>query len=66
MGHCSESLGLTQSLVANACGINSETWIVDSGTTCHMLNKKSLLEDFVEFAEPVDVMLDDGKVVNGI
>ena len=60
-----ESLGLVvQSLAASAGGIKSETWIVDSGATCHMCNNKALLEDFVEFDETVDVMLGDGKVLN--
>ena len=59
-----ESLGLVQSLAANARGINSETWIVDSGATCHMCNNKALLEDIVKFDETVDVLLGDGKVLN--
>ena len=64
-GSRKESLGLVvQSLAASACGINSKTWIVDSGATCHMCNNKALLEDFVEFDETVDVMLGDGKVLH--
>ena len=60
-----ESLGLVvQNLAASACGINSKTWIVDSGATCHMCSNKALLEDFVEFDETVDVMLGDGKVLH--
>ena len=66
-GSRSESLGfVAQSLAANTCGVNSETWIVDSGATCHMCNNKALLEDFVEFNEHVDVMLGDGKVLNAV
>ena len=51
-------------MAAIACDINSETWIVDLGATCHMCNNKALLEDFVEFDETVDVKLGDGKVLN--
>ena len=41
-GTRSESLGLVvQSMAASTCGINSETWIVDSGATCHMCNNKA-------------------------
>ncbi len=66
-GSRSESLGLVlQSLTVSACGINSETWIVDSGATSHMCNNKALLEDLVELSEPVDVMLGDGKILNAV
>ncbi len=51
-GSRNESLGLVlQSLTVSACGINSETWIVDSGATSHMCNNKALREDFVELSE---------------
>ena len=64
-GSRKESLGLVvQSSAASACGINSKTWIVDSGATCYMCNNKALPEDFVEFDETVDVMLGDGKVLH--
>ena len=51
-GSRNESLGLVlQSLTVSACGINSETWIVDSGATSHKCKNKALLQDFVELSE---------------
>lgn len=40
----SESLGLvTQALTADVRDNNGETWIVDSGVTCHMCNNQELM-----------------------
>ena len=61
----SESLGLvTQALTVDVCDSNGETWIVDSGATCHMCNNRDLLDDFVKLNNPVEVQLEDGKVLN--
>lgn len=35
-------------LTALAVNINSNTWYVDSGATCHMTNNKNLLQNYVE------------------
>ena len=42
---------------------NRETWIVDSGATCHMSNNQELMYDFVELEKLVEVQLGDGKVL---
>lgn len=34
-------------MTALAVNINSNSWYVDSGATCHMTNNKNLLEDYV-------------------
>ena len=60
----SESLGLvTQALTADVRDNNGETWIVDSGATCHMCNNQELMYDFVKLEKLVEVQLGDGKVL---
>ena len=60
-----ESLGLvTQALTADVRDNNGETWIVDSGATCHICNNRDLLDDFGKLNNSVEVQLGDGKVLN--
>ena len=43
--------------------VGSHNWIIDSGASRHMTNKKSWLEDFQGFQIPEQVKLGDGRVV---
>ena len=45
-------------LLAAAGEVNS--WIVDSGATCHMCNERGLFIQLCNLKEPVDVTLGDG------
>lgn len=61
----SESLGLvTQALTADVRDNNGETWIVDSGATCHVCSNQELMYDFVKLKKLVEVQLGGEKVLN--
>ena len=57
----SESTGL---VVLHALSTKSNTrdhWILDSGATCHMCNKKALFSHFEALQTPLKVTLGDGR-----
>ena len=37
-----------------------DSWIVDSGATCHMCNNKALFANLQQLKEPLEVTLGDG------
>ena len=43
-----------------------DSWIVDSGATCHMCNDKGLLAEFVSLKSPLEITLGDGHVLQAI
>ena len=62
----SESTGL---VVLHALSTKSNTrdhWILDSGVTCHMCNKKGLFNHFRALQTPLNVTLDDGRNLQAI
>ena len=54
---------VTQALTADVRDNNGETWIVDSGATCHTCNNQEAMYDFVKLEKLVEVHLGDGKVL---
>lgn len=41
----------------------AETWIVDSGATCHICNSKELFNDFQPLTKPKEVTLGDNHTL---
>lgn len=59
-----ESIGL---LVREALSAGSgQTWIVDSGATCHMCNNKKMFTNFTSLKQPLEVALGDGHVLQAV
>lgn len=50
--------------IANEGHPNSDIarWIVDSGASSHMTPNKSIIQDYLKFTEPKEIMLGDGKL----
>ena len=44
----------------------AETWIVDSGDTCHICNSKELIDDLQPLPKPQKVTLGDNHTVEAI
>ena len=49
-----------------ASGAKQNSWIIDSGCTNHMCNKKDIFFNYNELSNPVSVQVGDGKTVRGI
>lgn len=41
-------------------------WILDSGATRHITNRRELLFDFVEYAKPQSVRIGDNRMLSGV
>ena len=61
----SESTGLVvQHALSTKCTTkctSHDQWILDSGATCHMCNKKELFNQFHTLQAPLNVTLGDGR-----
>ena len=60
-GSDSESTGLVVQHALSANGRSDSQWILDSGATCHMCNKESMLSDLKPLPIPLSVTLGDGR-----
>ena len=57
----SESVGLIVRHALSTCVTSRcDSWIVDSGATCHMSNDSKLFADICELQQPLEVSLGDG------
>ena len=63
----SESAGLFvyHMLSANTAG-GTDSWIVDSGATCHMCNDEKLFVELHSLKQPMEVMLGDGHIIKAV
>ena len=54
--------------LASACdpSVKSNSWIVDSGATCHMTNDYSIFVSYEEIKDPIPVMLGDDTPLEAI
>ena len=60
----SESVvGLMVRQALSACNDRTNSWIVDSGATCHMCNSGVVMSDFHSLKKPQEVTLGDGHVL---
>lgn len=60
----SESTGLVVSHALSASSVEAQdSWIVDSGATCHMCNDEKLFVELRSLEEPQEVTLGDGYAV---
>jgi hypothetical protein len=61
-----ESAGLVVNhvtLSASSFRLLNNSWIVDSGATCHMCNRSELFVEFAELNQPLQIALGDGHKV---
>ena len=47
----------------SACNDRTNSWIVDSGATCHMCNSGVVMSNFHSLKKPQEVTLGDGHVL---
>ena len=62
----SESVGLMVRQVLSASTNRTNSWIVDSGATCHMCNDHEMFSDFCPLRQPLEVALGDGHLLEAI
>ncbi|KAF2362538.1 hypothetical protein FHG87_006698 [Trinorchestia longiramus] len=46
--------------------VDCDSWIVDSGATQHMCNKKSHFSSYFDLSSPVRVEIGDGRALKGV
>lgn len=56
----SESTGLVAQHALSTESNSHDQWIIDSGATCHMCNKKSMFSHYQPQETPLNVILGDG------
>ena len=61
-----ESTGLVVQHALSADGRICDRWILDSGATCHMYNKKSLFSHLVPLQSSITITLGDGHSLQAI
>ena len=61
-----ESTGLVVQHALSADGRIRDRWILDSGATCHMCNKKSLFSHLVPLQSSITIALGDGHSLQAI
>jgi hypothetical protein len=62
-----ESAGLVVNhvtLSASSFRLLNNSWIVDSGATCHMCNRSELFIEFAQLNQPLHIALGDGHKVD--
>ena len=62
----SESVGLVVRHALSASAGMHESWIVDSGATCHMCNDRRLFVELCNLEKPLEVTLGDGHELDAI
>ena len=61
-----ESIGLIARHALSACAGRSDSWIVDSGATCHMCNNLRQFVKMQNLEKPLEVALGDGHELEAI
>ena len=62
----SESIGLVVRHALSTSAGSHDSWIVDSGATCHMCNDRKLFVELCNLEKPLEVTLGDGYNLDAI
>ena len=62
----SESVGLMTKHALSASVNPPDSWVIDSGATCHMCNDDMLFTEMRYLKQPQEIMLGDGHILEAI